>query len=130
LEGIILSIENSSNKSEVKVEILGKEYKIKGNESPEYIKNIASFVNEHMKEIQEYAPSLSTNRIIILGVLNLADKLYKVQEMNGKLKEDNNKLESSFKKILSENNKLKEQNRTLKEEYEEFLDLIEKGELG
>jgi cell division protein ZapA len=129
LEGIILSIENSSNKSEVKVEILGEEYKIKGDESPEYIKSIALFVDEHMKEIQEYAPSISRNRIIILGVMNLADKLYKVQEMNGKLKEDNTKLENSFKQILSENNKLKEQYMALKEEYEEFLDLIEKGEL-
>ncbi|OCL26817.1 hypothetical protein U472_04800 [Orenia metallireducens] len=124
-----MSIENSSNKSEVKVEILGEEYKIKGDESPEYIKSIALFVDEHMKEIQEYAPSISRNRIIILGVMNLADKLYKVQEMNGKLKEDNTKLENSFKQILSENNKLKEQYMALKEEYEEFLDLIEKGEL-
>lgn len=127
---MILNKENSSNKSEVKVQILGEEYTIRGNESPDYIRSIATFVDEHMKEIEEYAPSISRNRIIILGSMNLADKLCKVQEVNENLKEDNNKLENSFKKILSENNKLKEKYRELKEEYEEFLDLVEKGDLG
>lgn len=127
---MILTKENFSNKSEVKVEILGEGYTIKGNESTDYIKNIANFVDEHMKEIEQYASSISRNRIIILGSMNLADKLYKVQEVNENLKEDNNKLENSFKKILSENNKLKEKYRELKEEYEEFLDLVEKGDLG
>ncbi len=121
---------SSHNKSKVKVEILGEEYMIQGKESEEYIKNIAYFVNEHMSEIEEEVPNMPRNRIIILGVMNLADKLCKVQEMNEKVKEDNNKLESSFKKLLSQNNKLKDKYSELKDEYEEFLDLVEKGELG
>ncbi|TDX46798.1 cell division protein ZapA [Orenia marismortui] len=123
-----MSKENSYNKSEVKVEILGEEYIIKGKESSEYIMSIANFVDEHMKEIQENITSISRNRVIILGAMNFADKLCQVQEKNESLKEDNHKLESSFKKILSENNKLKEKYRELKEEYEEFLELVEKGD--
>lgn len=125
-----MSKKNSShNKSEVKVEILGEEYLIKGDASEDYIKNIACFVNDHMEEIANKTNSIPRNRIIILGVMNLADKLCKVQEMNEKAKEDNNKLENSFKKLLSENNNLKEKYKVLKEEYEEFLELVEKGEL-
>ncbi|WP_027340198.1 cell division protein ZapA [Halonatronum saccharophilum] len=121
---------NSQDKSQVKVEILGEEYNIKADESSEYIINIAAFVDEHMQEIKENAPSTPRNRVILLGAMNLADKLYKVQKENEKVMDDNKKLENSSKKLISENNRLKKKYQEIKDDYDEFLELIEKGELG
>ena len=66
-----------NNENFVKVTIYGQEYTIKAPADASYIKNIAEFVDERMREVQE---ELSTPqvpaKIAILAAMNIADELF------------------------------------------------------
>jgi cell division protein ZapA len=69
---------NQVNK--VSVEIFNEDYTVKGEENPEYINMLASYVDRRMKMISQRNPNLSTTKIAVLTALNLADELNKLQE--------------------------------------------------
>ena len=61
----------------VKVPILGQEYKVNTLASPEYIKKIASFVNDKMSEIKDSGIEEDSQlRIAVLAAMNIADDLF------------------------------------------------------
>ncbi|AGB41971.1 hypothetical protein Halha_2077 [Halobacteroides halobius DSM 5150] len=99
---------DSGNKAEVKVQILGEEYIIKGDKSSEYINNIASFLDDHLHKVKEYNSAISRFRIMILGAMNLTDKLHSVQSDYEELKEDYNQLKEEYKNLRDEYNILSE----------------------
>ena len=65
------------NENFVKVTIYGQEYTIKAPADATYIKNIAEYVDEKMREVQE---ELSTPqvpaKIAILAAMNISDDLF------------------------------------------------------
>ncbi len=69
-----------NNFNKVIVEIFSEEYTVKGNENPEYIQMLASYVDRRMKMIQQRNPNLSNTKLAVLTALNLADELNKLQE--------------------------------------------------
>lgn len=74
-------MENKANKiNRVTVEILSEEYVVKGDENPEYIEMLASYVDKRMRMIQQRNPNLSNTKTAVLTSLNLADELNKLQE--------------------------------------------------
>lgn len=129
MEVIILNEDKSNNKSNVRVEILNREYVIRGNEEADYILDIASFADRHLREIKDVNTSISNHRIMVLGVMNLADKLCKIQEKYETLKEEHNKIKTNHTEIFTDYNALKKKYQELEEEYNEFLDLVEEGGL-
>ena len=64
----------------VTVTIFGEEYTIKGDEKPEYIEMIASYVDRKMHAISQRSPNLTITKVAVLTALNLADELSKLQE--------------------------------------------------
>lgn len=64
----------------VAVEIFGQKYNVKGQESEEYIKEIAKYVDEKMKEINDNSCKLPPIKVAVLTALNLADELYKLKQ--------------------------------------------------
>ena len=64
----------------IEVTILGQKYTIKGEASEEYIKKLASFVDEKMKEVYNSSPGISPLKAAILDCLNIADELHKFRE--------------------------------------------------
>jgi Uncharacterized protein conserved in bacteria len=67
------------------VKILGQHYKVKSEDGDEYIQRLADFVNDNISEVQRNSKTVSTHSVVILAALNIADKLLKLQEENGKL---------------------------------------------
>lgn len=61
----------------VSINILGNEYKIKGDSDPEHIKKVASFVDLKMRELE--GKGVSPKKIAILAALNIADEYLKFQ---------------------------------------------------
>ena len=59
----------------VRVTVFGQEYAIKGGVDADYIREVASFVDERMRESQAAQPSKPPLKIAILTALNLADEL-------------------------------------------------------
>ncbi|HAK88250.1 MAG: hypothetical protein A2077_03600 [Nitrospirae bacterium GWC2_46_6] len=63
----------------VEVHILGQNYVIKGDAPSEYIKHLADFVDEKLKEVYGNAPDITPLKAAILAALNIADELHKVK---------------------------------------------------
>lgn len=72
--------DTKSGVNRVAVSIFNEEYVVKGEENPEYIEMLASFVDRRMKMIQQRNPNLSSTKVAVLTALNLADELNKLQE--------------------------------------------------
>tara|TARA_B100001250_G_C19692566_1_gene740997 strand:- start:500 stop:796 length:297 start_codon:yes stop_codon:yes gene_type:complete len=91
----------------VKVPILGQEYTVNTLASPEYIKKIASYVNEKMGEIQDSGIEKDSQlRIAVLAAMNIADDYFQQQDKNKNVisKLENN-TGSLLKKVEDELNK-------------------------
>jgi cell division protein ZapA len=57
------------------VEIFGREYKIKGADDG-YIRDIARYVDEKMKEVSRGTTLPSQDRLAILAAMHIADELF------------------------------------------------------
>jgi cell division protein ZapA len=68
------------------VTIMGSQYTIRGDADPEYIREIARFVDERMRQIAALSPAVPPLKVAILAALNVADDLYKERE--GKHREE------------------------------------------
>jgi cell division protein ZapA len=144
VEVIIVDKKQSSNKNKknccvkAKVNILGEQYMMKSDKSEEYINNIASFVDYHLSEIKDNSSAMPRNRLFLLGLMNLADDLYTIQNQHQQLEEkfadinkENKKLKTKNDRLAEKYEKLKEKHKDLQEEYNQFLDLVdEKGGLN
>ncbi|NQV37370.1 MAG: cell division protein ZapA [Candidatus Marinimicrobia bacterium] len=65
----------------VRVSIFGQEYTVKAPADVNYIKDIASFVDGKMREVQDsLATDQSSIRIAILAAMNISDELFTLQK--------------------------------------------------
>jgi len=62
------------------VEIFGREYKIRGVANSDYIKTVARYVDEKMKEVSQSSALPSQDRLAVLTALNIADELFQQRE--------------------------------------------------
>ena len=66
-------------KNKVTVNIFGNKYTIKGDGNPEYIQELAQFVDKKMQEIVQFTSTISSYKVAILAALNIADEFYRVK---------------------------------------------------
>ncbi|MCP4682988.1 MAG: cell division protein ZapA [Desulfobacterales bacterium] len=64
----------------IRVKILNKEYLIKSNEEEERVQEIAKFINNKFKEINERTGGLSEEKIAILAAFHFASEYFQVQK--------------------------------------------------
>ena len=62
----------------VRVKVLGQEYIIKTSADPQYIKEVANYVNQKMDEIKESGIDSSSQqlKISVLACMNITDELF------------------------------------------------------
>jgi cell division protein ZapA len=63
----------------VQVEIFGQVYSIKGKDDPAYIRDLASFIDAKMKEVQKGTGTADPHRVAILTALTISDELYRLR---------------------------------------------------
>ena len=74
--------DNDNNR--ITISIFGQEYSVKAPADPEYIKKIAKYVDDKMREVQSgFSSTQSSTRIAILSAMNITDELF-----NARLKGD------------------------------------------
>ncbi len=73
------------DKGSTKVEIYGQEYRISGDSDPEYVAEIARYVDIRMKEVAKGTPLGSLSKIAILGALNIAEELFKERDEKNRI---------------------------------------------
>ena len=64
----------------VTVNIFGQTYTLKGGADPDYVQDVAAFVDERMKEVSENSSASSTTKVAILAAVNIADELFREQQ--------------------------------------------------
>ena len=63
----------------VEVQILGQSYSIKTEESEEYIKSLAKYIDEKLKEIYSAVPNINQTRATVMAAFGIADELFKLK---------------------------------------------------
>ena len=93
----------SSNDNFVKVTIYGQEYTIKAPADARYIKNIAEYVDQKMREIQEElnTPQVPA-KVAILAAMNISDELFAIKRNHDKIKSSVEGKVSSLMEIIEE----------------------------
>jgi len=72
----------------VDVEIFGGTYSIKGDADPEYVRQLARFVDEKMRSLAQRSPStVSAQRIAVLTAVNMADELFRLRSRQRKVED-------------------------------------------
>lgn len=67
-------------KSRVTIMIMGEEYVLRGNSSPEEMHRVGRYVDRLMRTLSEKNVQMSKHKIAVLAALNLADELLKLKE--------------------------------------------------
>jgi len=53
---------------------------MKGAASPEYMKRLAQYVDEQMRQISKVNRRLGVNKVAVLTAVNMADELFRVRQ--------------------------------------------------
>ncbi len=83
----------------VEIQILGQGYTIKTDEDEEYIKSLAKYIDEKLKEIYNAAPNISQARAMVMTAFGITDELFKLRmelQHLDKLIEEKTKILSGF----------------------------------
>jgi cell division protein ZapA len=75
--------ENRTAKLTIKVTIYGKEYSIRSNENPDYVAEVARFVDSKMVEVDRSGISSSPIQAAVLAAMNITDEYFKIRDNAG-----------------------------------------------
>ena len=67
--------------NQVQISIFGQEYSVKAPADPDYIKKIAEYLDDKMREVQsDFSTTQSSTRIAILAGMNITDELFTARQ--------------------------------------------------
>jgi cell division protein ZapA len=66
-------------KATTTVEILGREYRIRGNADEAYVREVARYVDAKLREVSQGTSLPSAERVAILAAMNIADELFQLR---------------------------------------------------
>ncbi len=102
-----------TEKIKTNVTIDGRNFTVVGEGSEEYIKELAAFVDEKIKEITSKNDKLSSSMAATLAALNIAHDLYKSNEELTKLKAEAKAPLENYNRILEQLEKEQNKNKEL-----------------
>lgn len=68
----------------IQAKIFGGEYNIKTDSSPEYVLELARYVDSKMREVSQKVSLVSSLKISVLAALNIADELFQLRNEKNK----------------------------------------------
>ncbi len=66
--------------SKINVNLLGKEYALKGDVEPEQMLRISKYVDSRFFELRKKVPNLDVTKLLLLTALNLTDELLRARQ--------------------------------------------------
>jgi len=64
----------------VDIELLGQKYPIRSEAAPEYVRRLATFVDQRAREIRGDAPGQDPVRVLALTALDITDELFRARD--------------------------------------------------
>ena len=61
------------------VEIMGREYRIRGAADEGYVREVARFVDTKLREVSQGTSLPASDRVAILAAINIADELFQLR---------------------------------------------------
>jgi cell division protein ZapA len=61
------------------IDILGQKYPIRSEAEPDYVRRLASFVDQRAREIRGDAPGGDSVRVLALAALDITDELFRLR---------------------------------------------------
>jgi cell division protein ZapA len=71
----------------IKVEIYDQAYTVRSDGDPEYLRHLAEYVDERMREISSGTLTVDSRKVAILAALYIADELHQLQKIHGQADE-------------------------------------------
>ena len=94
----------SEENNTVQISIFGQEYSVKAPADPTYIKKIAEYLDEKMREVQSgFNTTQSSTRIAILAGMNIVDELFEAKKKGESNSGDVEEKISSLIELIEEN---------------------------
>lgn len=69
----------SRNRRSVTIKILDREYRLRSDEDPAHLQNVAAYVDRILREVKDQSPS-DTESAAILAALNIASDLVRIRD--------------------------------------------------
>lgn len=69
----------SEKRHSVKVEIVGEEYTIRSDASPEHTRAVAHYVDQSIKRVLHSSPVVESHKAAILAALQITDELFRAR---------------------------------------------------
>lgn len=69
------------------VTILNQTYQVRGSDDPEYVRELAGYVDSRMAELARSTPTVDSLRVAVLAALNIANDLLAARRETERLKE-------------------------------------------
>lgn len=66
-------------KTATTVEILGREYRIRGSADGDYVRDVARYVDTKLRDVSRGAAGQPADRVAILAAMNIADELFQLR---------------------------------------------------
>ncbi len=61
------------------VEIMGREYRIRGATDEQYVREVARYVDAKLREVSHGSSLPASDRVAILAAMNIADELFQLR---------------------------------------------------
>jgi cell division protein ZapA len=88
----------------IPVEIHGQRYPIRSGLDPEYVAQLAAYVDEKIRTASESTPTGDSLRLAVIAALNIADELFRCRDItrarDGQLAERAGELERLLDRVL------------------------------
>lgn len=75
-----MDAKNDSTNASTTVEIFGQTYNVRGNGDPDYLAELARFVDNRMREVAAQVATVDPLKIAILAALNIADEFSRFRD--------------------------------------------------
>ncbi len=69
-----------ADKHRIEVDILGQKYTIRSEASPEYVRELAAYVEKRAREIGGASPVQDPAKVLALAALYVADELFRLRD--------------------------------------------------
>lgn len=66
--------------SHIQVEIFGQSYSVKAGPDAAYVRKLAAFLDEEMKDLSRASGAVDSLKVAVLTALNMADELFRLRE--------------------------------------------------
>jgi cell division protein ZapA len=85
------------------VEIMGREFRIRGSADAQYVREIARYVDDKLREVSQGSSAAVSERVVVLAALNIADELFQLKRASSEEMANIAKKAESLLTMLDEN---------------------------